>query len=230
MMPDETSRVERRAAVARARAETEDKRRTNAANDVVAHSFRHHAPFVPSVDEDATMKARRRARGSINRTPELSAVEAHDRAFLVRGATHVPGSSTQIDVGPPTGVPAAMPVTCQWLGAKRPSFSEGQLKRMIVEMAVVNKRKWSHETVANVTGGPRGSVTSVLTSLARGPLSEAESEAFKDIDFGDVGDPLVPDWQSLEKAGVFPALREAKAAIYAHGSLPKLRMALNHWL
>ena len=86
---------------------------------------------------------------------------------------------------------------------------------MIVEMPVVNKRKWSHETVANVTGGPRGSVTGVLTSLARGPLSKAESDAFKDTDFGDAEDPLVPDWQSLEKAGTLPALREAKAAIYS---------------
>ena len=81
VLSDETPRVERRAAVARARAETEDKRRTNEVDDV-AHSFRHHAPFVPSVDEDATMKARRRARESIKRTPELSAAEAHDRAFL----------------------------------------------------------------------------------------------------------------------------------------------------
>ena len=107
-----------------------------------------------------------------------------------------------------------MPATCQWLGAKQPSFSEGQLRGMIVEMAVVNnKRKWPHEAVANVTGGPRGSVTSVLTSFARGPLSNAESEAFKDIDFGDVGDPLVPDWKSPKEAGVLSALREAKAAI-----------------
>ena len=229
-MSDETSRVDRRAAVARARAETEDNRRTNEVDDT-AHRFRHHAPFVPSADEDFSTKARRRARESIKRTPELSAAEAHDRAFLVRGAKRVPGSSTQIDVGPPTGVPAVMPATCQWLGAKQPSFSEGQLNRMIVEMTAVNRRKWSHETVASVTGGPRGSVTSVLTSLARGPLSEAESDAFKDIDFGDdVEDPLIPDWQSLEEAGVLPALREAKAAIYAPGSLPKLRTALNHWL
>ena len=141
VMSDESPRVERRAAVARARAETEDKRRTNEVDDV-AHSFRHHVPFVPSVDEDATMKAGKRARESIKRTPELSAAEAYDRAFLVRGAKRVPGLSTQIDVGPPTGVPAAMPVTCQWLGAKQPSFSERQLKRMIVKMAVIKKRKW----------------------------------------------------------------------------------------
>ena len=127
VMSDETPRVDHRAVVARARAETEDKRRTNEVDDV-AHSFRHHAPFVTSVNEDATMKARRRARESTKRMPELSAAEAHDRAFLVRGAKRVPGSSTQIDVGPPTGVPAVMPVTCQWLGAKQPFFSEGQLK------------------------------------------------------------------------------------------------------
>ena len=229
VMSDETSCVERRAAVARARAEMEDKRRTEGVDDV-AHRLRHYAPFVPSADEDFSTDARRRARESIKRTPELSATEAHDRAFLVRGAKRVPGSSTQIDVGPPTGASAAMPVTSQWLGAKLPSFSEAQLKRMIVEMTAVNKRKWSHETVTSVTGGPRGSVTSVLTSLARGSLSEGESDAFKDIDFGDVEDPLVPDWQSLEEAGVLPALREAKAAIYAPGSLPKLRTALNHWL
>ena len=93
--------------MARARAETEDRRRTNEVDDV-ANRLRRHAPFVPIVDEDFTMKARRRARESIKRTPELSAAEAHDRAFLVRGAKRVPGSSTQIDVGPPIGVPAVM--------------------------------------------------------------------------------------------------------------------------
>ena len=148
----------------------------------------------------------------------------------MRGAKRVPGPSTQIDVGPSTGVPTVMPATCQWLGAKQPSFSEGQLKHRIVEMTAANRRKWPHETVASVTCGPRGSVTSVLTSLARGPLSEAESDAFKDIDFGDVEDPLVPDWQSYEEAGLLPALRGAKAAIYAPGSLAKLRTALSHWL
>ena len=73
---------------------------------------------------------------------------------------------------------------------------------MMVEMTAVNRRKWSHETVTSVTGGPRGSVTSVLTSLARGPLSEAESDAFKDIDFG-VGRQrpqpnLLAKWPRLE--------------------------------
>ena len=47
---------------------------------------------------------------------------------------------------------------------------------------------------------------------------------------GGADDPLVPDWQNLEKTGVLPKLREARAAIYAPGSLPKLRTALNHWL
>ena len=124
VMSDGASCLDRRAAVARARAETEDNRRTNEVDDVANH-LRHHAPFVPSIDEDFSMKARRRARESAKRTPELSAAEAHDRAFLLRGAKRMPGSSTQIDVGPPTGVPALMPVTCQWLGAKQPSFSEG---------------------------------------------------------------------------------------------------------
>ena len=48
--------------------------------------------------------------------------------------------------------------------------------------------------------------------------------------FGGADDPLVPDWQNLEKTGVLPKLREARAAIYAPGSLPKLCTALNHWL
>ena len=77
VMSDETSRAGRRAAVARARAETEDRRRTDVVDDV-ANRIRQHAPFVPTVDEDFTMKARRRARESIKRTPELSAAEAHD--------------------------------------------------------------------------------------------------------------------------------------------------------
>ena len=111
--------------------------------------------------------ARRRARESIKRTPELPAAEAHDRAFLVRGAKRVPGSSTQIgDVGPPTGAPAAMPVTCQWLGAKQASFSKGQLKRMVVEMTAINRRKRSHGTIMTLTGGTRGSAPSVLTRVA----------------------------------------------------------------
>ena len=54
VMSDETPRVERRAAVARARAETEDKRRSNEVDDV-AHSFRPSSSSSSSSDghEDA---------------------------------------------------------------------------------------------------------------------------------------------------------------------------------
>ena len=76
VMSEETSRLDRRAAVARARAETEDNRRTNEVDDV-ANRLHHHAPFLPSVNEDVSMKARRRARES---------VKANARAVSGRGA------------------------------------------------------------------------------------------------------------------------------------------------
>ena len=69
-----------------------------------------------------------------------------------------------------------------------------------------------------------------MASLARGPLEAHTQHEFSAIDFSDADDPLVPDWRNLEEAGVLPKLREAKAAIYAPGSLPKLGAALSHWL
>ena len=124
----------------------------------------------------------------------------------------------------------SLPETTQWVGAGKAPVSDEQLKRMIIEMTTLNRKRWSHETVAAVTGGPMGTVQAAMASLSRGPLEAHTQHDFNAIDFGDADDPLVPDWRNLEEVGVLPKLREVKAAIYAPGSLPKLRTALNHWL
>ena len=94
-----------------------------------------------------------------------------------------------------------MPVTSQWLGASEGKVTEEQLKRMIVEMTCYNRQQWSRETVASVTGGPRGSVQLVLASLSRGPLSGAESRAFVDIDLSGADDPFGPRLAKLREDG-----------------------------
>ena len=68
----------------------------------------------------------------------------------------------------------------------------------------------------------------MMASLSSGPLFDAETYAFCDIDFEK--DPLQPDWQNLEKEGVLPTLQEAKSRIYAEGSQGKIRTALNRWM
>ena len=68
----------------------------------------------------------------------------------------------------------------------------------------------------------------MMASLASGPLSASESYAFCDIDFEN--GPLQPDWQNLEKEGIFSTLREAKSRIYAEGSQGKIRTSLNRWM
>ena len=193
------------------------------------HEAFHALPSEEQLEEDASVRARRRLRQSMKRSSEMEAAEAHDKAFSRWGAKRRPDDDTPPNFAADASR-APMPVTSQWLGASEGKVSEEQLKRMIVEMTCYNRQQWSHETVASVTGGPRGSVQSVLASLSRGPLSGNEARTFMDIDFGGADDPLVPDWQNLEKTGVLPKLREARAAIYAPGSLPKLRTALNHWL
>ena len=100
--------------------------------------------------------------------------------------------------------------TTQWVGASKASVSDEQLKRTIVEMTTLNRKRWSHEAVAAVTGGPRGTVQAVMAPLAQGPPEAHTQHEFNAIDFGDADDPLVPDWRNLEEAGVLPKLREAK--------------------
>ena len=101
---------------------------------------------------------------------------------------------------------------------------------MIVEMAEVNKKSWSGETIAAATGGPRGSVQQVMASLSQGELSESERAEFNTLKFGDEDDPINPSWHSLQQAGVLDEIREAKTRVYAEGSKPKIKTTLNHWL
>ena len=67
-----------------------------------------------------------------------------------------------------------------------------------------------------------------MASLSSGPLFDAETYAFCDIDFEK--DPLQPDWQNLEKEEILPTLREAKSRIYAEGSHGKIRTAPSWWV
>ena len=183
---------------------------------------------APSADSAVLLAMKSEARRSSKRSAETVA-EAQHQAMFGETAKRASGGSSSSE--PSTGESeASLPVTTQWVGAGKASVSDEQLKRMIVEMTTLNKKRWSHETVAAVTGGPRGTVQAVMASLSRGPLEAHTQHEFNAIDFGEGVDPLVPDWRNLEEMGVLPKLREAKAAIYAPGSLPKLRTALNHWL
>ena len=182
---------------------------------------------APSGD-GTLMRVKREERRSSKTTVDV-VTEAQRTAMLGETAKRVSGESgpTGRAVGPTEPI---LPITSQWVGAGQASVSDEQLRRMIVEMTSLNKERWSRETVAAVTSGPKGSVQTVMASLSRGPLEAEAQHHFNAIDFGAADDPLVPDWSNLERTGVLPKLREAKAAIYAPGSLPKLRTALNHWL
>ena len=175
--------------------------------------------------DDVLMSARRRAFESRLKTDEKRAAEAHDRRS--GSWPKQPRSEPSAQAGPviPNMV---MPVSRQWIQQGDGKMSEAQLKRMIVEMSTVNKAKWSHDTVAMATG-PRGSVQHVMAALARADRSSEEMEAFALLDFGDEDDPLRPDWKNPAMAQVLGDLREVKAHVYAEGSQPKLRTALNHW-
>ena len=183
---------------------------------------------APSVDSAVLLATKSEARQSSKRSAESVAEAQHQAMFGEIAKRASDGGSSS---GPSSNESkSSLPETTQWVGAGKASVSDEQLKRMIVEMTTLNRKRWSHETVAAVTGGPRGTVQAVMASLARGPLEAHTQHEFNAIDFGDADDPLVPDWRNLEEVGVLPKLREAKAAIYAPGSLPKLGTALNHWL
>ena len=162
---------------------------------------------APSADSAVLLAMKSEARRSSKRSAETVA-EAQHQAMFGETAKRASGGSSSSE--PSTGESkASLPVTTQWVGTGKASVSDEQLKRMIVEMTTLNKKRWSHETVAAVTGGPRGTVQAVMASLSRGPLEAHTQHEFNAIDFGEGVDPLVPDWRNLEEVGVLPKLREA---------------------
>ena len=177
---------------------------------------------------DAMMSARRRAYEGKKRTPQQSAIEAHDQAYLHGDVRNI--AAEQGTASASHATPSGMPVSRQWVHDKLGKVTDEQLKRMIVEMAEVNKRSWSGETIAAATSGPRGSVQQVMASLSRGELSESERAEFNILEFGDEDDPINPSWHSLQQAGVLDEIRKAKTRVYAEGSKPKIKTTLNHWL
>ena len=140
--------------------------------------------------EDAMMNARRRAYEGKKRTPQQSAIEAHDQAYLHGDVRNI--AAEQGTASASHATPSGMPVSRQWVHDKLGKVTDEQLKRMIVEMAEVNKRSWSGETIAAATSGPRGSVQQVMASLSRGELSESERAEFNILEFGDEDDPINP--------------------------------------
>ena len=177
---------------------------------------------------DAMMNARRRAYEGKKRTPQQSAIEAHDQAYLHGDVKKF--AAEQGTASASHATPSGMPVSRQWVHDKLGKVTDEQLKRMIVEMAEVNKKNWSGETIAAATGGPRGSVQQVMASLSRGELSESERAEFNILKFSDEDDPINPSWHSLQQAGVLDEIRKAKTRVYAEGSKPKIKTTLNHWL
>ena len=186
-------------------------------------------PLAPRAEEpgDVTMRARKRAFEVKLEPHQKETMKAHSEAHLADGAKRA-AIGQRHDT--PSSAPVSMPASREWVAARTGTVSEGQLRRMIVEMTSLNKQHWSRATLADATNGPHGTAQHVMASLAAGPLALGEQDPFPILDFGDTDDPVVPDWQNLESAGILPHLREAKSRIYAEGSQPKIRTALNHWL
>ena len=175
------------------------------------------------------MSARRRAYEGKRRTPQQSAIEAHDQANFHGDLRNIIAEQGTASASHAT--PSGMPVSeRQWVHGKLAKVTDEQLKRMIVEMAEVNKKSWSGDTIAAATCGPRGSVQQVMASLSRGELSESERTEFSILKFGDEDDPINPSWHSLQQAGVLDEICEAKMRVYAEGSKPKIKTTLSHWL
>ena len=206
------------------------RRRARQVEELAADEPTATEPSVKLEDStaDAMMSARRRAYEGKKRTPQQSAIEAHDQAYLHGDVRNI--AAEQGTASASHATPSGMPVSRQWVHDKLGKVTDEQLKRMIVEMAEVNKRSWSGETIAAATSGPRGSVQQVMASLSRGELSESERAEFNILEFGDEDDPINPSWHSLQQAGVLDEIRKAKTRVYAEGSKPKIKTTLNHWL
>ena len=206
------------------------RRRARQVEELAADEPTATEPSVKLEDStaDAMMSARRRAYEGKKRTPQQSAIEAHDQAYLHGDVRNI--AAEQGTASASHATPSGMPVSRQWVHDKLGKVTDEQLKRMIVEMAEVNKRSWSGETIAAATSAPRGSVQQVMASLSRGELSESERAEFNILEFGDEDDPINPSWHSLQQAGVLDEIRKAKTRVYAEGSKPKIKTTLNHWL
>lgn len=175
--------------------------------------------------EDGTAEARDRAYENMWMSDQQTAIEAHDRAFAAQGLRRA--AEGEAKPQPQHGRESRMPVTAQWISQPGTEVTPEQLKRMVTEMTTVNRKNWSHETIRQLTNGPTGTVEDVMASLSQGPLSETEAFDFSSLDFE--SDVLSPDWKLMETEGILPTLREAKARVYADGSAPKIRTALNQW-
>ena len=127
-----------------------------------AYEGKKRTPQLPATAAEQTVKfddskedaviARRRAYEGKKRTPQLSAIEAHDQAYLHGDVRNIAAEQGTASANHAT--PSGMPVSRQWIHDKQAKVSGEHLKRMIVEMAEVNKRSWSGETIAAATGAP----------------------------------------------------------------------------
>ena len=130
------------------------RRRIRRAAEVVVDEPTAAEPIVKFEDskENAVMNARRRAYEGKRRTPQLSAIEAHDQAYLHGDVRNI--AAEQATASANHATPFGLPVSRQWVHDKQAKVSDEQLKRMIVEMAEVNKKSWSGETIAAAIGAP----------------------------------------------------------------------------
>ena len=139
---------------------------------------------APSIDSAVLLAMKSEARQSSKRSAESVAEAQHQAMFgeIAKRASDG-GSSSEPSSNESK---SSLPETSQWVGAGKASVSDEQLKRMIVEMTTLNRKRWSHETVAAVTGGPRGTVQAVMASLARGPKRRCE-ETFRESNVPGIG-------------------------------------------
>lgn len=142
--------------------------------------------------------------------------EMSDRATAVEAATR-----------------SHMPATREWMSGSSSKLDADALKRLVLEVTLLNKERWSPGTMAALRGLGEGEADSLAETLSGLSFEEVASRAFYDPlgdrEGGDPDDPMEPDVTNLERWGVNERSREAKARIYSEKSKPKIQTALNRY-
>ena len=142
--------------------------------------------------------------------------EMSDRATAVEAATR-----------------SHMLATREWMSGSSSKLDSDTLKRLVLEVSLLNKDKWSPATMAALRGLGEGEADGLAETLSELSFEKVASRAFYgplgDGEGGDPDDPMEPDVTNLERWGVNERPREAKARIYSEKSKPKIQTALNRY-
>ena len=118
-----------------------------------------------NVADDTAMDARWMASESRLQSEAEKAAAAHDQAFAAQGIKRA--ADGEVKPAAASSAASTMPVIANWVTQQQGKVAPEQVKRMIVEMASVNRQKWSHEPIRAAVGGPKGSVHHGMASLSR---------------------------------------------------------------